>query len=106
MEYVTMAFICVTLIFVLCIVGLTIILYGVIAAAGNKEPAIFGRIGGGNMVRMLGIFMVIVAVVYLVLSGHLDEKTAAFFSAVGGFAFGGLERPTPTAATAPTPTPP
>jgi hypothetical protein len=84
---------CVTVIFGLCLIVPGIILVKAINAAGSREPAIFGRLGGGgNVVRILAIFMVIVAAFYLAVLNLLEQTLLAFLSAVAGFAFGGLEK--------------
>ena len=83
-----------TLIFALFIVCGTIILRSAIVAAGPNEPAIFGRLGGGgNAVRIVVLFAVIVTAFFLAVPRHLDQSTAALLSAVAGFALGGLEKP-------------
>lgn len=86
--------ICGTLVFALLVISAAVILRQAIVAAGDKEPAIFGRLGGGgNAVRIVILFAIVVVTFFLAVSNHLEASTGALLSAVAGFALGGLDRP-------------
>lgn len=89
--------ICVTLIFLAIISCGTLILKEAIKAAGDKEPAIFGRIGGdGNAMRILILFIAFITFFYLAVLKDMNPAQLSFLSAVAGFTLGGLKNPKAT----------
>jgi hypothetical protein len=93
MDKLMIGLICVTILFALMIVGGTIVSIIAIKAAGDREPAIFGRIGGdGNAARILILFTIVIAVIYLAILNLLDQNTSPILLAIGGGMVGGLEK--------------
>src|SRR5215510_453393 len=79
------------------IISLVVIAFGVVggiafskvqAGAGKSFGLLFQR---GNFTRVITVFGVIVAVIFLALSDRLTEGAVAVLSGVAGFVLGGLD---------------
>ena len=57
--------------------------------AGRSFGLLFER---GNFLRILTVLFVVIAVIFLSLTGKLDEGAVAVLSGVAGYVLGGLEK--------------
>lgn len=92
---------------ILCLaitVGLAFIGAAVVSAlVAWKQPqqatnALIGLVEGGNSIRLLSTFCVIIAATFLALTGALSEGAIALLSSVAGFMLGGIRRDASTGA--------
>lgn len=88
-----LAMLCLSTLLALAVIGATI----VSALVARKDPgqstaALLGLVQGGNSIRLLTTFGVVLVMGFLALSDSLTEGAIALLSSVGGFMLGGVKR--------------
>ena len=88
-----LAMLCLSALLGLAVIGATVV--SSVVAKGRPEEstaALLGLVQGGNSIRLLATFGVVLVTCFLALAHSLTEGAIAVLSSVAGFMLGGIKR--------------
>jgi hypothetical protein len=85
---------CVTIVFSAIFISFSIMVWAAFRSPRPGAPKSLGLLfARANVLRLFTVLMVVVAVVFLELIGHLHEAAAAILSGIIGYVLGGVDKP-------------
>ena len=90
-----LAMLCLSTLLGLAVIGATVVSALVARNRPEQSTAAFlGLVQGGNSIRLLTTFGIVLVMCFLALAGSLSEGAIALMSSVVGFMLGGFKRET------------